>query len=408
METRKRNILLTVATFVAAGLVAIYAFNGIYRASYNPFVTEVAYEASAYETADITVMAVRDESLVYGKNAAVTVSPVEDGERVRKGDTCAVACSSAADAAVYAEISELESKLERYSLLTGKVSLNILSIESLNKEIRLLFGDFLNAVASGGTADIKSGAQAFRDKELTRSIAVNGPPDLSGEIDALNAQLAALRTRAGSVTEITADRTGYFISGADGYENAIPFDSVSDLTAEQIQAAMDSPPAAVPDTVVGRLVGRFNWYLVTVLDYSQAVNLKEGSDARIEFTDSAVGFLDVKVNSVESKGRGKVAVTFSCRLMNEEVAALRLENAKLVLTEYTGYKLSGRAVREVDGVTGVYIRRGGLVSFRPINIIYSADTYVLAEINSDTSEHLMLYDTVIVEGTDLYDGKVIS
>ena len=112
--------------------------------------------------------------------------------------------------------------------------------------------------------------------------------------------------------------------------------------------------------------------------------------------------------------------------MNEELANMRIEDVELIFSTVRGYKIPSSAVREVDGVKGVYILRSSLVNFREINIVWSEDDYVITAPpeQPDTSDmtpeevekvldslpksEVEQYDEIIVKGKDLYDGKTIS
>jgi hypothetical protein len=99
--------------------------------------------------------------------------------------------------------------------------------------------------------------------------------------------------------------------------------------------------------------------------------------------------------------------------MNKRLAGMRIETAEIVLEEHKGLKINSEAVRVVDGVTGIYILRGNVVSFRKIQIAYAGEGYVVAKSihnNSDTTPPLNaeLYDEAIIKGKDLYEGKLVS
>ena len=93
--------------------------------------------------------------------------------------------------------------------------------------------------------------------------------------------------------------------------------------------------------------------------------------------------------------------------MNRDVANLRIENIEIITDEYTGIRINNNAIREVDGEKGVYVQRGNIISFKKINILHSTEDYSVIE-KVDDSSYVRQYDTIITEGVDLYDGKVIS
>ena len=80
---------------------------------------------------------------------------------------------------------------------------------------------------------------------------------------------------------------------------------------------------------------------------------------------------------------------------------------KIHMNEFTGYEISAKALRTVDGEKGVFIQLANVVRFRKVDIVYSDDTVILSG-KSSKSGYVALYDEIIIEGTDLYDGKIID
>lgn len=116
--------------------------------------------------------------------------------------------------------------------------------------------------------------------------------------------------------------------------------------------------------------------------------------------------------------------------MNSSLASLRDETAQITLHSYTGIRVgkntvhfadvsktvknaSGKAVTQKENVEGVYVVNGRVIQFRQIFPEYSTDSYVVCDPDPPqedlmTDSTIKLHDEVIVEGTDLYDGKVIG
>ena len=86
----------------------------------------------------------------------------------------------------------------------------------------------------------------------------------------------------------------------------------------------------------------------------------------------------------------------------------RRETIQIRLKEYTGLRVASSAVRVVDGVRGVYVLSGIAAKFKPVNILYSNANFTICETDTTKSSSLKLYDEVIVEGKDLYDGKMVK
>ena len=94
--------------------------------------------------------------------------------------------------------------------------------------------------------------------------------------------------------------------------------------------------------------------------------------------------------------------------MNTEYAGLRNEQIRITFDKHTGYQISNKAIREVDGQKGVFVLNGNIVKFKKINIAYSDSEYSICNNPENEGGFVELYDEVIVEGVDLYDGKIID
>ena len=133
------------------------------------------------------------------------------------------------------------------------------------------------------------------------------------------------------------------------------------------------------------------------------------------FDESGKNPVTTYVHLIKNVDSSKSLVIFRCNLMNEQLTSLRKVEGKIVMDEFKGLRVSRDAVRlDENGNSGVYVRRGNMVNFRSLNIIYSEDSFVIAAKPSEDSNiklshtHLKLYDEVIISGKELTDGMVIG
>ena len=188
----------------------------------------------------------------------------------------------------------------------------------------------------------------------------------------------------------------------------VPFENALELSCEEIEELIKKEPEQVPSNVRGKLISGYDFYIAAVLKAELAAGLKVGSTVSINFPSSSVGEIKVKVAKISETKDGKTPVIFTSRQMSEELSQLRIERAEIRLEKHEGYAVPNSAIRIVDGEKGVYILRGNLVTFRKINITYSDDDISIATTPENPEGHLRLYDEIIVEGKNLYAGKVIS
>ena len=88
------------------------------------------------------------------------------------------------------------------------------------------------------------------------------------------------------------------------------------------------------------------------------------------------------------------------------LSSARRQPVEIVTKTYSGYRVSKDAIRYVDNVVGVYVLKGKIVTFSAVDIVYSADEYVIIKAAEGSS--LVANDDVVIAGRDLYDGKIVK
>ncbi|HBH94107.1 MAG TPA: hypothetical protein DDX91_00020, partial [Ruminococcaceae bacterium] len=86
----------------------------------------------------------------------------------------------------------------------------------------------------------------------------------------------------------------------------------------------------------------------------------------------------------------------------------RTAHIKILFDEYNGIRIPSSAIHYNDkGEKGVFIKVGVNIYFRYIDTVRTDGDYTLVKDTTGKKGFLSLYDSVIVEGTDLYDGKIV-
>ena len=71
-------------------------------------------------------------------------------------------------------------------------------------------------------------------------------------------------------------------------------------------------------------------------------------------------------------------------------------------------KIPYKALRFQDGLQGVYVVVNQALEFKKVDIIYDDVGFFISRIDSNDEELVQLYDDIVTEGTDLYEGKSIN
>ena len=405
------NIICTVLVVAAF----VYLFHDAVRVNRDLYDTETADEAVEQEKLDLKAFIVRDEEYINEKTTGTVVPLIRDGMRVASGDAVARVCNSAEDAADMSALIEAKESLERYQELSEQTELNALDMEKLNKSIDACYTELLKTAANGDFSELDNNVEEMENKLASKQILKDGTINLTEKFNKLNSQIQALEAKKINTADVAAPLSGYYISNLDGYEDAMDYDKISELTVGEVEKLFEQEPADVSGRM-GKIVGSYKWYLVTTLESKYALLMDIGDSMKINMPYYGFRDVTVKVESISPEQNGKVAVAFSCDMMNETYANMRIEDIELVFKEYTGYKINSSSIRREKDSKGneidvVYILRGDIMNVRKIEIIYDAGDYVLVSEETEASNGyrpIKRYDEVIVKGRNLSDGKSIS
>lgn len=405
------NLICTVLVLAAF----VYLFHDAVKVNRDIYDTETADEIVEQEKLELKAFLVRDEEYINQKTSGTVVPLIKDGMRVASGDAVARVCNSAEDAANISELIEAKESLARYQELSEQTELNALDMEKLNSSIDASYTELLQASGNGDFSNLTQNIEELENRFASKQVLKDGTIDLTAKFNELSTKISSLEAKNIASSDVAAPLSGYYISHLDGYENAVDYDKISDLTVTDAEKLFEKKPEDVSGRM-GKIVGSYKWYLVTVMDSKYALLMAEGDTMKINMPYYGFKNVEVKVEHISTTQNDKVAVAFSCNMMNETYANMRTEDIELVFKEYTGYKINSSSIRrekDEDGkeVDVVYILRGDIMNARKIEIIYDAGDYVVVSEDTEASNGyrpIKRYDEVIVKGRNLSDGKSIS
>ncbi len=402
-----KRLASVLAIVLVIGFFSSYIIYHLVNQSNTEIKTEFALKETVYKTIDTKCFVIRDEEFIKNDAVGTTVSFATNGERVARGDTVSIIFDSSEDAATYLKSQELKKNIEHYEELSGQANFQTLNIDSLTRKINSELKAYLESVEKRDFKNATAEVELFRDSVTGKQIATGKSLDFSDTLVQLNEELSSLNSSGLDYTEIKTENAGYFISGADGYENTLKFSEIDNLTAADVKKAIKSKPKETSSDIVGRTVSSFKWYIACVIDSEKTVDISNDKEIFINFPESGVEKLPVTLYKIGEKNEKEAIVIFSCDEMNENLSDFRIEDIEIITDEYTGFKISNSSIRTLEGEQGVYIVRGNLMGFRKIRIVYTNKDYSIVDNPENSSDYIKLYDKVVTEGVDLYDNKLI-
>lgn len=423
-----KRLLIVVAVAIAIAVVC-YEIN-MFRAS--DIRTQPATATTYKNSVTVKMLAVRDEKLINGSATSTFVPLLQDGERVAGGQAIAAQFGRSESASTYVELENLKEELQRYENLNSQQNLNELDMSKLNAQSDSYFYDMLDEIRSGNISELDDISSDFVDKQTAKQILINGNIDFSEKISSLKSNITSLTAQLGAVDYLKADDTGYYVSSADGYENILNFSNIKSITTDSIKKALSASPSPVSENVKGKLVCGYTWYFVGIIDKSTATKLDNGDMVTIKCDNASRGEIEAQVYYRGPINSDETVLILSSRIMDADIARLRIEDVEIIISETEGIRVNKSAVRVVDGVQGVYVRTGNIVKFRCLDVVYTGDDYVVSKLitedvvadgitmvdpNSRDDKgdpkkvdilYLKIYDEVIIKGKDLEYGKLVN
>ena len=423
-----KKIGIVAVCFAVIIYVVVIAVNANLNNS-NELTTEIAVKYKYNESITADAVIVREETVVYNNiSSGVEYYIVEDGDKVAVGTSVAKVFSDETDALFYNKVKEIDKKIEVLESLNKSYD-NVSNDGAVDAQIYLNIKELLKAVNSGEYSDRDNSAQSLVYSINQRQRVVGTVSDFNTQIQMLKQEKSKYSDAGSSyVYDIKSPKSGYFVADVDGFENVYDYDKVTELTVDDLNRAY--VPENVTANAVGKIVSGLDWYVVCKLNADEALSLSHSeSYPKIVFssaTDEPVPVELVALNQ-PSKQSDAVAV-FKCNYMNNAFSNMRNETIQILINDFEGVRLSksalhddyveitdeeGEATGETARVQGVYILHGSELLFREVSVIFAGKDFVIVDINPDSAilksdRTIIINDEVVIEGENLYDGKIIK
>ena len=388
-------------------LIAVFAVHQAVSSLYKPVKTETAIFSDMSDGLNITGVIIRNETLVSAGDRGVLHFIIGDGNRVAKDGVIANIYDSESASIILERIDSVNGKIADIEEMLSYNNLEAADLDMINAKVHQ---NLNNLIICGGNGNY----DAFSDKSDELLSAYNRRQAAMGETADFSAQLSALKAEKDQLAAslpaakgtLRAEKSGYFVSKADGYETVLTCENPESITPEFLNGINAE---TVGENTVGKIVSDYEWYIAAEVSVNESLNFKEGDALTIYTSVKSYPKLPVTVKKINiSESSGGAVVLFACNDMNSELASMRTGPMTVVKKEYSGLKVPTSARRVVDSKLGVYVLTGMQVKFVEVKVLFTDGDYMICEKQTSDGNVLRLYDEVIVKGKNLYDGKIIS
>ena len=394
-----------VVGLLALALVSVYIIAQcfvIFRRSYK---TETAIKYTLAESITLDGVVAFDSVDVAGSGDLGYL--VQDGERVTNGTVVAEVYTDDSQGLQRERLDRLERTITLLTKSQNSTGSDLSVLTNQTKQALYNLLDKINTAQYSGITDAEDTFLLAQNRLQVSTGQTAGFADtiaaLQVEYDSIKAQLDALQT-------ITATTNGYFSSTAASPAIAADRQALDDADPATLQKMLaDGFPAAATDRA-GQITTGFSWKFYAVCDLDTAARFDNISSVKISVPGKQNTPLSATVEEVTlDKDNGIAKIVLQCQTINAEVLSFGQETAQIDLKTYEGIRIDNEARHIVDGQRGVYVKYGNLQRFLKITTLYENDSYILIPENGKigTDNEVRLYDEIIVQGTNLQDGKLL-
>ena len=391
------GLLLVPAAYISVQMVQVLRTN--YQTQ-----TAIAYTMS--DTILCDGMLAMQEITVPLEGTGVLGYQADNGERISAGGEIArlFADEAGAQNRLRAEkLTQELSLLERSQQGVGGTDVEALLHQTQQSVYTIL--DCLQSNNYTGLDAARAEIQLAQNKLL---LVTGAQEDFTARIQQLTEQRDAADA-ASSYTPVYAPATGYFVSAHDCEKQLYTPEQLAAMQPAELQQALAQPAAENDASAAGKLILDYRWRYYALVTAKQAEKFAEGQRVGLSFPNLSAEALPASVTGVSVDEEAGIAkVELLCDYINDTVVTLEHEKAEITFAVYEGIRIDRKALHIVDGRSCVYVQFGNVVYRRYITVLFENEDYILVpSVYTREENEIRLFDQVVVQGSDLYDEKIL-
>ncbi len=410
-----KDWLKRLGIILLAIFLLVYVGYQIFLVLYSNVTVETVVAYNVYDTVETQAIAIRNETQIeaqVGNNYLFYT--LENGNRISKNGAVAQLYAEEETAGLQEQLALLDEDIALLESAQALAESEYADLEAIEQQLTRKVRQLVVYANGKSTEELRTMHAQLLSLMNKRQVIVGAVDNFTNRIEQLKSERNTLAGRVvAPVGVVRAPRSGYFVNRADGFETyfSVNDDDVSALTAEEVQMALAATPSASA-ACVGKVVAEYDWYLACSIDSQKAASLEVGDSLNIRMPFVTAETIPTKVLAVNQGENNQSALILKCSLMSETLSDIRIESVQLLMEEHNGLRIPDKALHfDQNNRAGAYVRMGTTITFRYVDILYhnEKDKYSICAIpNVADKMYVQLYDDIIVEGKDLYDGKVVQ
>ena len=399
---------------------ALLYFTGYAVRTFRSEVTTTVIHATTVEDAvEGSGLAIRQEEPVEGSGELMEVLPAE-GETVAKGETLALVYESKEALQEQAELDQKEAELEALQYVLSHSAESSATVE-LGRSIVANLESIRATVFQEDLSEVDELMQDLETMIYRQDYTYRGSEAVTQEMNGLSKEIKQLRkAQSSAVSQLKAKAAGTFSTMVDGYESVLTPEVLTGLTPSKLEALRKQQKKVDRDGYLGRIITSRRWYFAANMDQADTERMRKDQKVTVRFDDVA-GDQAMTVDSISEAQDGKVTVVFSSTRRLGETSLLRSQNVSVIYDSYNGFRIPKEALRMEGDQYYIYRVGGAQIRRAQVEIVAETEDYFVVwqgesvdedgnhveQSELEKAKQIRDGDSIVVRGTDLYDGKVI-
>ncbi|MBQ3195743.1 MAG: hypothetical protein IJB65_04680 [Clostridia bacterium] len=409
----KRTFKQLLTTLCSVSIL-VYAVFQLSLATDDSVETENTFYSVVNDIVNAECYVFRNESLIIQSADGARCYSAENGDKVFLGQELCVTYQDYSDADVQERINEINLQLAVLEQSNGSY---FADLGRINENISDYMMEILYSVADGDLRAAKRQQSSLLVQMNRRQATVEENNNFfSDQIYALKQEKINLEGGlTGAKVYTTSPAAGYFYTEVDGYENVFSATMLEDLSLSDFERLISSnPQPAKNSNAIGKIAKSSKWYIAFVCPRREAAGFTKGNNYTVNFPYSETQ-LEMTLERSSGSGDGeKMMLVFSSHTLPRGFNFTRKQEISVVKSTVQGLKVRTTALRNQDGQVGVYVLSNNRVVFKTTEVLRESGGFYLVAL-PDENRHtvrsatkLSLHDTVILNGKNLYVGKVLQ
>ncbi|MEG0899735.1 MAG: HlyD family efflux transporter periplasmic adaptor subunit [Oscillospiraceae bacterium] len=404
-----KTITDKVLTLLLALFMITYGFYQGFRFVDNPYQTEIAYDYTVSDSYTSKGFFIRKEKTFNLNSDGVIHYLYDNGTKVNEGTLIAEYFDSEEEAKKQNTYHIIEQEIDELNKIETNTSVNYSGTATVSKQISSAVLSLNESVYSGKMYDIDD----FRSQLLS---SINKRNIISGKVENFESKINELEEKLSRLGEnqinenqkIFSTMNGFFVNYSDGLENEISTERLDELSLEMANEIINNY-SQTNNTQNAKIVESHNWYFALIVPQNQLNKFLNNSTVKMDFPTLNLIDIPAKVyDIIQEDGENDSVVVLKSNYIIKELMEQRVTEINVRFKAYNGLKINSEAIRFKDSVKGVYIIDDQQIKFKPIEVAYEGNGYILTSTKSKLENTVNIFDEVVVEGVELYDGKPIK